>query len=95
MMRGSWKRTVEIQIVEHLSRDVITVEVEVQHYAGSPPTLTDPGEQEMTWCSEAHDIETEEVIELSDEEEQAAIDLATGDEKEAFNNRFNRGPHPF
>tara|TARA_Y100000361_G_scaffold126236_1_gene120095 strand:+ start:186 stop:458 length:273 start_codon:yes stop_codon:yes gene_type:complete len=90
MMRRTWKRSVTIQVVE-----IRTVEVEVEHYAGSPPTLTDPGEPEMTWASEAHDIETEEVVELSDEEAQLAIDLATKEEKEEYHNRFYTGPKPF
>ena len=58
MMRRRWTRTVEIQVVEdEFGLDSRTVEVEVQYYAGSPPTLTDPGEPEEVTCTEAHDIE--------------------------------------
>tara|TARA_R100000458_G_C8223491_1_gene207173 strand:- start:767 stop:1006 length:240 start_codon:yes stop_codon:yes gene_type:complete len=79
-----------MQVVE-----VRTVEVEVEHYAGSPPTLTDQGEPAETYCTEAHDIETEEVISLSEEEERTAISIAMKEETEAFNLRFQTGPKPF
>ena len=96
MMRRRWTRTVEIQVVEdEFGLDSRTVEVEVQYYAGSPPTLTDPGEPEEVTCTEAHDIETEEVVELTDEDAQVAIDRAKKEEKDEHEQRFNSGWKPF
>ena len=89
-MLRSWTRTVTIEVVT-----VQEVEVEVRHYAGSPPTLTDAGEPAETTCSEAHDVETEMVVELSSIDEDRAITKARAEEQEAYDNSFNRGPKPF